>query len=55
MSSLITLVPNSTVQFWDAVLDIERLPNRRRSFWEERLSDVPDATGTVPAQLRPLA
>ena len=54
MSSLITLVPNSAVQFWDAVLDIERLPNRRRSFWEERLSDVPDATGTVPAQLRPL-
>jgi hypothetical protein len=54
MAPLITLVPNSAVQFWDQVLDIERLPNRRRTFWEERLSDVPDATGHVPAQLRPL-
>jgi hypothetical protein len=54
MAPLITLVPNSAVQFWDTTLDIDRLPNRRRSFCEQRLSDVPDETGHVPAQLRPL-
>jgi hypothetical protein len=54
MPSLITLVPNSAVQFWDTTLDVERLPNSRRSFWEEKLSKERDATGHVPAQLRPL-
>lgn len=54
MPSLITLVPNSAVQFWDTVLDVDRLPNKRRSFWEERLSATPDASGKVPVVLRTL-
>jgi hypothetical protein len=52
MPQLITLVPNSGVQFWDVDLDLERMPNRRRSFWEERLSDVPGGNGQVPVILR---
>jgi hypothetical protein len=51
MPALITLVPNSGIHFWDTAFDVERLPNRRHSFWEERLSEVADASGHVPAQL----
>lgn len=54
MPELITLVPNSAVQFWDTVLDVERLPNRRRTFWEERMAARPDAAGKIPVQLRTL-
>ena len=54
MPALITLVPNSAVHFWDTVLDIEHLPNRRRAFWDKPLSAVPDGSGRVPAELRPL-
>jgi hypothetical protein len=54
MSSLISIVPSSGLQFWDVALDIERLPNRRHSFWEEKLAQVADASQHVPVQLRPL-
>jgi len=54
MPQLITLVPNTAVQFWDVDLDLERLPNRRRTFWEEPISDVRDETGRVPSVLREL-
>jgi hypothetical protein len=55
MPKLITLVPNSGVHFWDADLHLEKLPQRRRTFWEERTSDVADESGRVPAVLRELA
>ena len=32
MTQLITLIPNSGVQFWDIDLDMERLPRLSRSF-----------------------
>ena len=51
---LITLIPNSGVQFWDADIDIERLPRLSRSFWEEKLTQARAADGSVPAVLRPL-
>lgn len=37
MPSLISLVPNSGVQFWDVDLDIDRLPRTAFSFWEEKI------------------
>lgn len=55
MSSLISIIPGSGLQFWDVVLDIEHLPNRRHNFWEEKLAQVADESGHVPVQLRPLA
>ncbi|HEY0181286.1 MAG TPA: virulence factor SrfB [Rhodopila sp.] len=54
MRPLITLVPNSAVQFWDTVLDVGRLPGQRRNFWEERISEIPDASGSFPVQLHAL-
>jgi hypothetical protein len=54
MPQLITLVPNSAAHFWDVDLDLEKSPNRRRTFWEEPISDVRDDTGRVPAVLREL-
>ena len=49
MTQLITLIPNSGVQFWDIDLDMERLPRLSRSFWEERVGENhgSGATGTV--------
>ncbi len=48
MSPLITLVPNSGVQFWDLDLDMDALPRQARSFWEEPLGGPPAAE---PAQI----
>ncbi len=54
MTKLITLIPNSGLHFWDIDLDAEKLPRLNRTFWEERLSDVPDETGRLPVALREL-
>lgn len=54
MSQLITLVPNSGIQFWDIDLDMEKMPRLVRSFWEEKIGEVPDESGTIPVILRPL-
>ena len=35
MPPLITLIPNSGVQFWDVALDIDGLPRATRTYWEE--------------------
>jgi hypothetical protein len=32
MSRLITLIPNSGVQFWDIDLDVERMPRATSAF-----------------------
>ena len=47
MTQLITLIPNSGVQFWDIDLDMERLPRLTRSFWEEPVGETQGSTGTV--------
>ncbi len=39
MAPLITLIPNSGIQFWDIDLDIERLPRLTRSFWGNKYLD----------------
>jgi len=43
MPPLITLVPNSGIQFWDLDLDVDALPRQARSFWEEPLGGPPAA------------
>ena len=54
MPPLITLIPNSGIQFWDIDLDIEALPRLSRSFWEEPISNVPDENGHYPVVLHDL-
>lgn len=54
MTRLITLIPNSGVQFWDIDLDLEKLPRLRRSFWDEPIGDQPDESGNLPLVLREL-
>jgi hypothetical protein len=50
---LITLVPNSGVQFWDIPLDVEQLPRLALDFWEEPLGPR-DSDGLQPVALREL-
>ena len=52
---LISLVPNTGVQFFDVSLDLEALPRVTRSFWEERAGTGVAASGTQPVLLRELA
>jgi hypothetical protein len=54
MPSLITLIPNSGIQFWDLDLDIETLPRITRAFWEEPISQVPDEDGHYQVVLHDL-
>jgi hypothetical protein len=54
MTQLITLIPNTGIQFWDVDLDLEKLPRLVRSFWEERVAVVRDDSGTEPVVLRDL-
>ncbi len=51
--SLITLVPNSGVQFWDIPVDIEQLPRLSLDLWEEPVG-AQDAEGAQPFALRVL-
>ncbi|HUN40520.1 MAG TPA: virulence factor SrfB [Acetobacteraceae bacterium] len=39
MPAHITLVPNTSIQFLDIDLPLDRLPNKRWTFWEEPLRD----------------
>ena len=52
---LISLVPNTGVQFFDVSLDLEALPRVTRAFWEERVGAGTVASGTQPVVLRELA
>ncbi len=54
MPPLITLIPNSGIQFWDVDLDVDALPRQARNFWEEPLGGPPDANGFVQARLHEL-
>ncbi len=54
MPPLITLIPNSGIQFWDVDLDVDALPRQARTFWEEPLGGPPDANGAVQAKLHEL-
>jgi hypothetical protein len=51
---LITLIPNSGIQFWDIDVDGEALPRLTRSFWEEPVSNTPDEHGNYPVVLHDL-
>ena len=52
MPPLITLIPNSGVQFWDIDLDMEALPRQARTFWEEPLAD--QGAGALAVKLHEL-
>ncbi len=54
MPPLITLVPQSGIQFWDTPLDMDSLPRQARTFWEERLGGTPDPDGAQPVKLHEL-
>ncbi len=54
MPPLITLIPQSGVQFWDVALDIDSLPRQPRSFWEEPIGGPADANGAAPVKLHEL-
>lgn len=54
MAQVITLIPNSGVQFLDLDLDLERLPRLSRSFWEERIGTGPSAADGDRVLLREL-
>ena len=54
MPPLITLIPNSGIQFWDVDLDADALPRQARSFWEEPLGGPADANGAAKVKLHEL-
>jgi hypothetical protein len=54
MAEMLTLVANSGIQFVDIDLDMEKLPRVTGAFWEERISEVRDASGALPVVLRTL-
>ena len=54
MPPLITLIPNSGIQFWDVDLDAEALPRQARTFWEEPLGGPADETGAARVKLHEL-
>lgn len=51
-SSIISLVPNSGLQFIDLHFNIDDLPKLNCSFWEERMESQATADGQVPVMLR---
>jgi len=51
-SRLVSLVPNSGLQFLDFAFDIDKLPRANRAFWEERLTGSADPDGKLPVLLR---
>ncbi len=51
---LISLIPQSGIQFWDTPLDLDSLPRQARQFWEERLGGPADADGRQPGRLHEL-
>ncbi|MDD2877302.1 MAG: virulence factor SrfB [Acidiphilium sp.] len=53
MGTLISLVPDTSLQFWDIALNLEQTGLRSRSFWEARAGNAA-ADGKVPVELRPL-
>ena len=54
MPPLITLIPNSGIQFWDVDFDADALPRQARTFWEEPRHGAPDATGAGRVTLHEL-
>ena len=54
MPTLITLIPNSGIQFWDIDLDDAALPRLNRAFWEEPVSNQPDVNGQYPVVMHDL-
>ena len=54
MLDLITLVPNTAIQFVDLDLAQERLANRRRVYWEEPFAEAPTRPGEQQVVLREL-
>lgn len=52
--TLITLVPDTGVQFYDIDLDIEAMPRMARSFWEEKLGTAQSVNGKETVLLRTL-
>jgi hypothetical protein len=54
MASLITLVPNTGIQFVDIDLEPGRLANRRRTYWEEPLAEAVADQGKQRVVLREL-
>ncbi len=54
MPPLITLIPNSGIQFWDVDLDEATLPRQSRTFWEEPLGEPKDASGAERVRLHEL-
>jgi len=53
MPSLITLVPDTSLQFWNVSLDLAQSALRSRSFWEVP-TGAADADGKTMVELRPL-
>ena len=51
---LITLIPNSGVQFWDVDLNVEALPRQARTFWEEPIGVADQPGATRPVRLHEL-
>ena len=51
---LVSIVPNSGLQFVDCRFNIDALANRDCAFWEEIVGNEPDDTGRLPVVLRPL-
>src|SRR6266404_5196340 len=49
---IVSLVPNSGLQFIDCQFDASALASRDLSFWEESISNVPDENGKLPVILR---
>lgn len=39
MPPLISLIPQSGIQFWNTPLDMDSLPRQARQFWEQPLSE----------------
>lgn len=53
-SALISLVPQSGIQFLDLLVDAQALPRITRAFWEEELPEAPDPDGRPKIVLRTL-
>lgn len=51
---LISIVPNSGLQFVDRRFNLDALPVRDCPFWEEVVGREPDENGRLPVVLRPL-
>ena len=51
---LITLIPNSGVQFWDVDLNVDALPRQVRTFWEEPVGPPAQEGAIRPVRLHEL-